>query len=171
MKRSEATDIVAILVAGFPRREIGLATTKIYEDLLMDLDFEIARVAVEGLLKTTNFFPTVAEIRAACAERALGPVRLGGEAWAQALEAVRRTGAYDPMPTFGDDPLIAEALKLWGTWKDFCRSPEDDAPGRARFIDLYDQLAKRARSAAVEGKSVGQLLAARALRELPGGRK
>lgn len=143
-----------MLFAAFPSAkgdaESWRRTLSVYGEMLVDLEREAARKAVTRLIGTAKWLPTIAEIRSAATELVLGPVRAGGEAWQEAVAAARHQGRYDVV-TFDHDPLIGQALKLWGSWQDFCNSPEDDPGGRARFIDLYDSLAARKRQDVTSG--------------------
>jgi hypothetical protein len=149
MKKSEVSELVLMLMAAYPSAKTGESTSAVYEQMLADLDAAAARKAVTRLIGTAKWLPTVAEIRAAATDLRLGPMRAGGEAWQDAMSAVRHVGRYE-VPTFAD-PLVSEALRLWGSWVDFCNSPEDDPGGRARFIELYDSLATRQRQDVASG--------------------
>jgi len=149
MKPSEAAEIVLMLMAAYPASKTMPTTSAVYEVSLADLDAELTRKAVTRLIATQKWLPTVAEIRAVATDLRLGAVRNGGEAWKDAVAAVRYVGRYD-VPEF-PDPLVGQALQLWGSWTSFCDSPEDDPGGRARFIELYDSLAARRRQAEVSG--------------------
>jgi hypothetical protein len=149
MKPSEAAEIVLMLMAAFPASKTLPTTSAVYECSLADLDAAVARKAVTRLIATRKWLPTVAEIRSAATDLRLGAVRDGGEAWKDAVAAVRYVGRYD-VPAF-PDPLVSQALRLWGSWASFCDSPEDDPGGRARFIELYDSLALRRREAEASG--------------------
>lgn len=150
MKPSEVTELVAILVAAFPRPPIGEKTIEVYERMLADLDRELAHRAVARLIATAKFLPTIAEIRAAATELTLGPRRLGGEAWGDVGAAIREFGRYQA-PEF-DDPLTAECVRQLG-WLTLCDSTNDVAD-RARFVELYDGLALRQRADAVAGPAL-----------------
>jgi hypothetical protein len=149
MKKSEAAEIVMMLLASYPAAKTVEKTSEIYETMLADLDYAAARRAATRLIATSKWLPTIAEIRESVTAITRGPVRLGGEAWQDAMAEVRRVGRYEK-PRFSD-PLVAETLRLWGSWQGFCDSPEDDPGGRARFIELYEQLAARARADVVSG--------------------
>ncbi len=153
MEKSEAKEIVLMLVAAFPAAkgdaEAWRRTLSVYAEMLADLDRDVTRQAVTRLIATSKWMPTIAEIRSAVADLTLGPRRAGGEAWQDAVGAARRVGRYDT-PQFAD-PLVGEALRLWGSWEQFCGSPEEDPGGRARFIELYDSLAVRERQDAASG--------------------
>jgi hypothetical protein len=149
MKLSEVTEIVMTLLAAYPNRDMSAHTSDVYERSLRDLDRDVAHAAVERLIRTCRFLPSIAEIREACEVTQHGHRRTGEEAWADAMKAVRYVGQYRPMPRFRD-PIVTEALKLWGSWEDFA-SCDHSAADRARFIQLYDELAKRTREQAVAG--------------------
>lgn len=149
MKQSEAAKLVMMLMAAYPHGKATEATSAVYEKMLLDLDYEAASQAVTLLIATNRFLPAVAEIRATATDLRLGPPRTGGEAWADAIAAVRTVGRYG-VPQW-QDPLLGEAMRLWGSWRDFCNSPEDDPGGRARFIEMYEQLTARQRADVVSG--------------------
>jgi hypothetical protein len=149
MKKSETTEIVMMLLASYPMAKTAEKTPEVYEAMLADLDYATARRAVTRLIATSKWLPTIAEIREACTALSHGPLRAGGEAWQDAMSEVRRVGRYEA-PRFAD-PLVVETMRLWGSWQGFCDSPQDDPGGRARFIELYDQLAARRRADVVSG--------------------
>lgn len=149
MKPSEVSEIVLMLIAAYPAAKTSEATHKLYERMLLDLDHATTDQAVTRLIATSKWPPTIAEIREASMALKLGPCRTGGEAWSDALAEAARTSRYGK-PRFAD-PLVAQAVRMWCSWRDFCASPEDDPGGRARFIELYDQLAARARADVVSG--------------------
>jgi hypothetical protein len=163
MKPIEASELVAIIAAAFPSNRFTEKTCQIYETMLADLDRELAHRAVSRLVCTHRFPPTVAEIRAAATDLLLGGTRLGGDAWGDVGEAVRRFGRYQT-PIF-DDPIVADCVRQLG-WLSICDSTNDVAD-RARFIELYEGLAARARDNIVAGAT----LALPAPRKAAGGLK
>ncbi len=148
MKPIEAAKLVAMLVAAYRDAAVSEQTSEVYETMLRDLDFELAKRAVQRLICSSKWLPTVAEIRAAAADVQHGPVRAGGEAWGDLVEAIRRVGSYRPAPTFAD-PLVNECVKAMG-WRELCLG-SNDAADRAKFVSLYDSLAGRERSNLVAG--------------------
>lgn len=72
MTKAEALRLMAMLRAAWPRQEIGEDTTEVYAGMLADLSYADAKTAVTTLVKTSKWFPTIAEIReqAADAKRA-----------------------------------------------------------------------------------------------------
>jgi hypothetical protein len=153
VKKSEVAEIVMMLIAAFPNSKITPQTSAVYEASLVDLPVDVARQAVTRLIATSEWFPTVAKIRSAVVDLRLGPVASGAEAYDLVLQAIRKHGpafGNHPEPMFAD-PYIAKCLGVWGTWNGACNSPSNDPGGRARFIELYDDLASRARADVVSG--------------------
>lgn len=144
MKKSEAAELVASLMAAYPAAQTNNATSRVYESMLADLDCRAANAAVAALIQTRQFMPTVADIRATVLELQNGGVAPGGEAWGMVLAAVRRWGAYrTPGTDFQfDDEITAKCVKSLG-WSEICGS-ENQQADRARFIELYDKLAAHA---------------------------
>lgn len=147
MKRREVAQIVATLAAAYPNAQVSEATSAVYERMLLDLDFETTERAVARLLGTSRFLPTIAEIRGAAADLALGPVRSGAEAWLDVIEEIRRVGQYEA-PKFAD-PLVAEIVRKCG-WYGLC-TDDNLVSDRARFIEAYDAAAGRKRADVASG--------------------
>lgn len=147
MKRSEVAKLVGMLVAAYPHRETVGQTTRVYEENLIDLDAEPAGRAVQRLIRSSTFLPTIAEIRAAATEVSHGPRKTGAEAWQVVQRAIDKIGGYGK-PRF-QDPIIQGIIERWG-WPRMCWEghPESD---RARFIEMYDAEARRDRLDEVSG--------------------
>jgi hypothetical protein len=148
MTKLEAKKLFAMLIGALPSAKVNDGTGNIYAQMLMDLDFDLAQRAVARLLSSWEMacLPTIGEIRRTAVELQSGPVRAGGDAWGEVLEQTRRVG-YCGTPTFGD-PIVEHIVGLWG-WREIClaEGPAD----RARFIELYDRLAKERRVDEVSG--------------------
>lgn len=138
MKESHAAKVVGVLMAAFPNTPTHEGTSQVYETMLADLDYERVDAAIGRLLKTARFMPTIAEIREAVVESENGQVRPGGDAWGDVIAAVHRYGSRRD-PVFVDQ-LVGRCVSSFG-WEAICLS-EDITADRARFIELYDRLAK-----------------------------
>ncbi len=137
----EAAKAVAILQAAFPGARWTEPTALLYEQLLADLEFELAHSAITRLVCTTKFLPTIAEIREAAADIVLGPCRHPIDAWGDvvvALEWAQRSG-ISTRPKF-NDPIVDECVKALG-WRDL----SNEAADRSRFADLYSHLQRAQR--------------------------
>ncbi len=141
MTQAETARLVAVLMAAFPSNRASTQTSVVYERMLADLDWAAANAAVERLLATSRFMPTVAEIRETTMALTVGEQKPGGEAWG---EVIRMIGAKGYMRLPGrdfefSDPTIARCVSLMG-WERLCSS-ENETADRARFTELYDRLA------------------------------
>lgn len=168
MTEPEAQKLVTVLVTAFPTQlsrmsaEQQASMQAIYRRMLGDLGYPEANAAVERLLATSRFMPTIAEIRDAAHTATNGQKRAGGEAWGDVLKAIRRYGYMrSPGTDFAfDDPLVHRCAASMG-WSELCSS-ENATADRARFIDLYDQVSANER----QNQIAGALPAISRLREL-----
>ena len=136
MTQTECQKLVAVLLGAYPQARIAAATPGVYERMLVDLDVKAANAAVERLLATAKFMPTIAEIREAALAVTVGEIKRGGEAWGEVQRLLARYGAkrYDlgwnaPIA----DPVAAQVVAALG-WVALCDS-ENQTADRARFID------------------------------------
>lgn len=94
MRTSEAQAIVALLLAAYPRADWPESTRTLYRESLSSFSFVEARSAVERIVATSDWPPSVAEIRRTIVEARLDlPSEI--EAWELAVQhaAARRPGA------------------------------------------------------------------------------
>lgn len=162
MTPAEASRVVLVLQAAYPGARMTDLTAELYENLLGDLEAEIAHRAVARLVCTSKFLPTIAEIRDAAADVSVGAARSGLEAWGDVVMAIRREGSYG-VPTF-EDPHVAECVRILG-WRTLCLGDSPEAVDRARFAELYSDLQRRERQRIVS--EPGRLLPSREPAQLP----
>lgn len=151
MTEAEAQKLVTVLVTAFPNTMVRLTTDQqqqtmsVYRRMLGDLDYACANAAVERLLATSRFMPTVAEIRDVVQSLTVGEQIPGGEAWGHVVKAIAAQGAYRVPGTdfVFRDPVTVQVVGALG-WVNLCQS-ENQPADRARFIELYDKLAARDR--------------------------
>lgn len=94
MKISDAQVLVAMLIAAFPRSDWPESTQRLYRETLAECGVLDGRRAIERLIATSDFPPTIAEIRRTVAEARLNlPSEM--EAWEMAVAhaEARRVGA------------------------------------------------------------------------------
>ena len=154
MTEDQTRDLLRLLAAAYPAQRQRMtaddvrAMAAVYAAGLADLDVERVSAAVNRLVKTSRWIPTIAEIREAAVDVAHGARLPGGEAWGRCIALIRRYGSHRwPAIDFSvDDPILLATIRSLG-WLDLCQSDNPHAD-RARFIELYDQLAERARKEA-----------------------
>jgi hypothetical protein len=145
MDEKQAQTLARTLFAYYPNTRTDDWNLNAYASAFADMDVNVVRAAITRVTRTLKFLPTVAELCAACVVNARGHRRAGEEAYTELMVAVRRYGRCygDSKPPQFEDPLMARCIGIWGTWNGLCDSPEDDAAGRARFIQLYNSLAEK----------------------------
>lgn len=123
---------VASLRAAFPNANLPVETVEIYKAALADLDADDVQAAVGALIRSSRYFPTVAEIREKVAERSLGlPGPVG--AWEEAV--ARAENRWERPRT----PLVTEALNaIGGIWA--VKTSDNVIATRAQFLKFYDEL-------------------------------
>lgn len=164
MTKPEAMKIVCVLFGSFPNARFTEQNFESYAEGLLDLDGRTCGAAVQRLIRTNRFLPSIAEIREASTAQRHGPRKTGAEAYEELLGAVQRHGHYpevrwvdgivrvqSPWPPVPSD--VARAMRqTWGSWDACCTETGPDAPDRARFIAAYDGIAERERADLVSGQ-------------------
>lgn len=151
MKRSEAIALVAEVQAAWPQREFGPSTIKRYVDSIEHLEREAVAAAIEELVVTSKFVPSIAEITQA-AHNAIPGDRApeADNAWSEVLEQIRTVGSKRGMMNYatGEDwepqwshPAIGQAAEALG-WDQLCSS-ENLMADRAHFIKFYQGAIER----------------------------
>lgn len=149
MNASEAVKLVGMLKAAYPRAEINAETTRIYCEMLADLDASEATNAVKHLLATSKFFPSIAEIRAMLATRQ-EQLPASEAAWGEVRKAISSQGRYRT-PQFSH-PAISHTVDVIG-WETICSS-EAIGVERAHFLRCYEDYCARH----VQAAQLGRLL-------------
>lgn len=72
MEPKEAATLVSTMKAAWEREPISAERIKLYIRMLVDMPYAEAAAAVDHLIASNTYFPTVAELRRCVAERRLG---------------------------------------------------------------------------------------------------
>lgn len=118
---------------------------KLWYGMLRDLDGALVSAAIYKHICQCKFPPTIAEIRAQCAELAM-PVDGGWlEGWSAVQAAIGRYGMYRTEEALAAlrerDPLAAEVAQMLG-WQSLCQS-ENAVADRANFRTCYERKQER----------------------------
>jgi hypothetical protein len=152
---------LAELVLAFPNKEIPAETIALYAQRLSMMPADAVCMAIDRLMDTARFFPTIAEIKE---EAAAGPfgAPLADEAWAEVLKEARRVG-YNRLPIFHagqfhdppkrefSNPTIEAAVQSVG-WEMICTTPKDKISYvRDAFVKAFNALQHRTQEARQTG--------------------
>lgn len=147
MTPSEIAKLITITLAACPTPASFLDTAAI-EDMTAAWTFVLDDIAATDALPALKRvlaegdgkIPAPGQIRRIVDMAANGRRRHGGDAWGDVLREIGATGRYRD-PCFAD-PITATVVRRLG-WRELCDS-DNAAADRARFIQLYDQLATEA---------------------------
>lgn len=157
MTELEVRGVLKLLAAAYPTQRQRMtnddvrAMAAVYTAGLLDLDAERVAAAVNRLVKSSRWIPTIAEIREAAVDVAHGERRAGGEAWGEVTREARRICGLSESDVIRDpelakprlaDPIAIAAARSIG-WDEIRDRRIGDVSTRARFIELYDQVAAR----------------------------
>ncbi len=138
--------------------------------MLYDLSDEQFKKAVEIVIKTRKFSPTIADIREAAALNEQIGDYSPEEAWAIVYNDIHKKGNYNE-PHYDDWKL--EAAKNAIGWQTLCDMPPDEKNIiRAHFMRIYESLSNRERSAIqTKDPRINQLVSSLAGRLAPSSNK
>lgn len=183
----EAAKLLAVLCTAFPDGMRFLSedqqadTRALYRMYLEDWPYAVGDAAVRRIVASYRRWPTIADIRQACTAQTYGRQRLAGEAWGD-VKALRTP---QERPITDLDPALRACIISMGwiqhdtlfrgsaqikRWR--VVTGDNEAADRAKFCEMYEQLAQRItqdrvvgqlapalpRSAALTGETVGSLL-------------
>ena len=132
--------MLTVLVLAFPNAKIEKGSIDVYARDLADIPEDVLDLACQECRVTLRFFPTIAEIRDAAAKLQSGVDSLppAGEAW---REFQKMAGDCREMPQDIGNPVLAQTLTGMG-WR-YLTTSDNVIADRARFIELYNEYAKR----------------------------
>lgn len=142
MTKAEVAMILTVLAAVYPKFEVDDLKVQVWHEMLGDLDYATANMAVKKLILENTFPPSIAEVRKAAAEIMNPDVMTAAEAWGEVERAVRAYGYYQETEALASlPPRVAKVVRLIG-WREICLNEE---PGvvRGQFLKMYAQVAER----------------------------
>lgn len=145
MTRQEFWQFAAAIRTYYSRENIlpNEQAMELWYRQLQDIPFPVAEAILAKWVATNKWSPSIADIRDGVAEiQNGGPAPDWGEAWDQAMNAIRRFGSYEEAEAMESlPPLTRETVKRLG-YKSLCWS-ENQVADRANFRQVYETLAKR----------------------------
>ena len=120
-------------------------SVKIWYQLLSDIDYEAANVAIQKHILVNRFPPTIADIREQAVSVIAGDKPIWSDGWEEVLRAIRKYGMYreaEALDSMTD--ITRQAVKRLG-WKEICCS-ENLMADRSNFRMIFEQIADREQS-------------------------
>ena len=139
MRESEATRLVAKIKASWPRDPLPPETAEAYVECLLDLDVDVAEVALRRAQATLTYRPAIAEMRKLAAQELAG-MPTAGDAWGEVRRAIFSAGrARKPK---WSHPAIARVVDAMG-WIELCDSKGPSGVIRGQFLRMYEEVTER----------------------------
>ncbi len=140
MNKEQTSKLLAVLAAAFPRFEPDDLTLTVWHEMLGDLEYPIASLAVKACMLQNTFAPSISEVRKA-AIKLMNPDKLSAsEAWEFVNKMLDKHGYYQAVEAMESmTPLVARVVRAIGYSK-MCLS-ENISVERGQFMRLYDEMA------------------------------
>lgn len=144
MRQTDAARLVGIIRAAWPRGVFPPESVGVYAKAICDLNLDAAAAAIDELVKTGEYLPSIAAIREMVAERACG-LPASEDAWLEAEAAVRRFDGGDSKTWTWDwsSPAVGKAVRSLGGVSVMHEAPQLGFV-RRDFIDAYGRFRKQA---------------------------
>jgi len=124
---------------------------------LKDIPYMLAETSLRKWVNTNKWSPTIADIREAAMENAVGEKADYGEAWQEVMKSVQRWGMYREEEALEKmDPMTRQVVQ-WLGFRSICTS-ENITADRANFRMIFEELAQREKSASQIPKSLKNLI-------------
>jgi hypothetical protein len=161
MTIDEAQELIAVLMAVYPKHPVQTQTPRAYAMVMRDISVEDAMGAAEAWMRTSPHFPTPADLIGILAEaRAVTPA--WEDAWAEVMRTMKTWGPYithqihpaGPFPGWSSDALAA-AVQAAGGYEAICMCEMDKLPTlRAQFRDFFKARRERELTAIRRGPAL-----------------
>ena len=150
LTHSKIVKLLTPYLTVYPSCKLEASGLMLYARALQDVPLDELDAAMVRLMRTSKFFPTVAEILDAVKttrEVISGEDKGGaGAAWHEAMELVRHVGPYRPWAY--SSPAVERAVKHFGKME-LCELETDAVnTARAQFMRIYNEEAARAKERA-----------------------
>jgi len=142
MTKGEIAKLLAVLAAAYPKFEVNDVKVHVWHEMLGDLDYAVANIAIKKLIIQNTFPPSIAEVRKAVTELMNPEQVTSSEAWGEVTRAIRNYGYYREEEALASmSPITAQLVRYMG-WREICMS-EDIGVIRGQFLRMYEQIATR----------------------------
>lgn len=140
MNEKEFLAISSVIKAAYPNQGImpSKESLDVWYGMLKDLDYVPVRNAVQEIIATSKYAPSIAEIREKATQRVTEQVPEWGDAWEEVLKAIRRHGYMQELDALNSmSEITRRCVKRLG-WQNICMS-ENITADRANFRTIYEK--------------------------------
>ncbi|MCX5977670.1 MAG: replicative helicase loader/inhibitor [Coprothermobacterota bacterium] len=147
MTKQETKDLLMLIAQSWNNApEVDISTLSIWAEMLKEMPFIVAKMAVKKLLLVGKpFSPSSAEIRHAALEIVQECFPIPAEAYGMVSKVIRTIFFFDDhweAEGYEDlHPLVRRTLELFGVYEFAMAEP---AHARPQFMRMYEQVVKRA---------------------------
>ena len=142
MTKGEVAKLLVVLAASYPKFEVDDLKVQVWYEMLGDLDYDVANIAIKKIIMLNTFPPAIAEVRKAAIEISSPMGLTAAEAWGEVIRAIRDYGYYREKEAMASmSPITAQVVRYLG-WREICLSEEPEIL-RAHFLKMYAQVAAR----------------------------
>lgn len=114
---------------------------KFWYEMLSDLDYTLAEIAVKTIISSSPYAPTISDIRKAAANT-VEELPESASAWGEVTSAIRKYGYYQQEKAIESlSPLTRQVVKFMG-FRELCLS-ENMMADRAHFQRMFDTTVRR----------------------------
>lgn len=145
MNKMQAVKILSPLICAYPNTKITEETIQVYAVALSELTEKSLTAAVLKCMRTSTFFPSIAEIMKAADD--MNDVAAGtkakspDESWNEVQRQMEEAFVYKK-PVFSTPEIELAALSMG--WIGLCETPVNQiGVARAQFLKLYDSVLNR----------------------------
>lgn len=148
MTRDEVILIMGALQVAYPKFYNNLSpeqvelTVNLWTKMLSDVKAEDVTLAVNKIIATSEWPPTIAEVRKAIFETQNGTIKESGEAWGEVTAAIRRFGHTREKEALESMSEYTRIVVKYINWQTICQS-EDLMADRAHFLKIYEAVKKK----------------------------
>lgn len=144
MQPAEIAKLLTVIAANYPGFAVDEIKHGLWSDMLADIDYPTANMAVKRHIATSRFAPTIADIREQAMIASGQEEITAAEAWGELMQAVRLHGYYherDGLASLSPETRrVAEQI----TWREINLSENLDVL-RGQFLRMYQAVHERAR--------------------------
>ena len=142
MNREETVKILSVLEKAYPKfnpvSTNDFEKIMLWQEMMSDLDYELANIAIKKHIAEEVYQPTIASIRKSVASIKSPQNQItADDAWGEIKRAIKRFGYYQEENAFDSMSPITRKIAKNMNWKEICLS-ENQMADRAHFMKMFE---------------------------------